>query len=535
MDNAVHDRVFYFNIDEGLSTLDPAFARARANIWTTTQLFNGLLSLDSALVLRPAIAHRWEISPDGRTYRFFLRQDVYFHRHPAFGPDSTRRVTARDFVYSFTRICDPATGSTGQWIFNGKITGLKAFTDGQATTITGFEAVNDSVLQIHLDAPFPPFLGLLAMPYGFVVPEEAVRWYGDDFSAHPVGTGPFQFFRWTDGQRLIFHRNPHYFETRGDRRLPYLDAVSISFIPSRLSAFIAFLQGKLDFIGDLDNAYRDEILRPDGSIQPEMARQYQIQLAPQLNTEYLGILTDPDLPITQGHPLADLRVRQALNLAIDRERLVRYLLYGMGYPASAGIIPYGMPGYSPGAVAGYGFDPGRARTLLADAGFPGGRGLPELTLYTTPKYAALSEYVQKSLENIGIRLRIQSLQGGALRKEVYNGNALFWRASWIADYPDGENYLSLFYSPNMAPAGPNTTHFSSPAFDQLYRQALTETRDSLRYVLYHRMERLVLASAPVIPLYYDRSFRILQPGVHGLRGNPMNHLFLKEVYKTPNP
>lgn len=524
-------QVFRMNVAEGLSTLDPAFARSKAPIWMTAQLFNGLVSLDSDLNIQPSLSKMWEISENGQVYTFHLRKGVFFHKHPSFGPDSSRQVVAEDVVYSFQRICDPSVASTGKWIFSGKIAGLEAFEAGTVPHISGFHALNDSTFQLSLTAPFPPLLGLLAMPYGYVVPREVVEEYGDDFRSQPIGTGPFQLYRWEEGNHLILHRNPNYFESEKGFQLPYLDAVSVRFSPSRLSAFIEFVQGNLDFIGDLDPAYKDEILTRDGEIQAAYGDRYQFILAPQLNTEYLGFQTDTSLEFVQGHPLADPSVRKAINYAIDRPKLVRYLLNGMGYPAEAGFVPNGMPGFDPLEVQGFRFDPEQSAALLAEAGYPQGENLPVLVLNSTQKYAAISEFIQKSLENVGIRVQIQNLQGGALRKEIYGVRVNFWRASWIADYPDSENYLSLFYSGNHSPSGPNTTHFSSVEFDELYQQALSTTDDSLRLNLYHQMDRLMLEQAPIVPLYYDRSIRILQKGITGLGSNPMNHLFLSRVRK----
>jgi peptide/nickel transport system substrate-binding protein len=523
-------QVFRMNLDAGLESLDPAFASSRSPLWMTAQLFNGLVVQDAQFNAQPGLARRWDLSDSGRVYTFHLREDVYFHRSPLLGPDSTRRVVARDFVYSFTRLLDPTVAAKGGWIFRDRVVGAKAFSQGEATEVKGLEALDDSTLRITLLAPFPALLGLLSMPYGYVVPHEVVQHHGDDFGQHPIGTGPFQFDRWEYGRRLILHKNPHYHERdSAGQPLPYLDAVSVSFIPSRLTAFVAFRQDQLDFIGDLDASYRDEVLARDGSLREPYASNSHILLAPQLNTEYLGILIDDTSQVAQGHPLMRLPLRQALNYAIDRERLVRYLLNGMGYPAQSGFIPYGLPSHDPSAVPGYRYDLDRARALLAEAGYPNGEGLPRLTLHTTDKYAAISEYLQKSFETIGVRLDIQNQQGGALRGDVYGVRLNFWRASWIADYPDGENYLSLFYSKNFSPDGPNTTHFASAAYDSLYRLATHLDGDSARHACYHQMERLMLAQAPIIPLYYDRSFRMLQLGWTGLGTNAMNHLYLKQV------
>jgi peptide/nickel transport system substrate-binding protein len=522
------------NLEGGVASLDPAFARDQAATWMTAQLYNGLVELDSGLEVRPAIAKSWEISADGKVYTFHLRQDVRFHSDPAFGSDSSRLVIASDFVYSFTRICDPATASTGKWIFSGKIEGLESFQAGEKNEISGFTALDDSTLRIALLRPFPPFPGLLAMPYAFVVPKEAVARYGTDFRAHPVGTGPFHFFRWEEGNFLTLHRNQVYFERENGAQLPYLKAVHVKFIPSKLSAFIEFVQGRLDFINGIDDSYKDEILGTDGKVKEAYARKYKVALSPQLNTEYLGFLMEPPVEGNTENPLSDIRVRKALNYAIDRESLVRYLLNGMGTAGHSGFVPMGMPGFDPQAVPGYTYQPAKARALLEEAGYPGGRGFPPITLNSTSAYGNISEFIQKSFENIGVELKIQNLQGGALRKEVYSQRVQLWRASWIADYPDPENYLGLFYSPNHAPDGPNTTHFSEPEFDRLYEKSQTQTADSQRFPVYHQMENIMLEKSPVIILYYDRIIRLSAPEISGLSTNPMNHLSLKRVKKERN-
>ncbi|MFK7923876.1 MAG: ABC transporter substrate-binding protein [Bacteroidia bacterium] len=525
------------NLDAGLTTLDPAYARSRSPIWMTAQIFNGLVRLDSNLIVRPVIAHSWDISEDGKTYTFHLRKGVQFHKHPLFYdqhqyPDSTRSVVAEDFRYSLSRILNPEVASTGKWVFTGKIEGLEAHKEDPTLDIKGFAAPNDSTFVIQLLKPFPPFLGLLSMPYCYVVPREIATHYGRDFQRNPIGTGPFQFYRWTEGQSLILHRNPHYWEQdEMGQQLPYLDAIKVRFIPSRLSAFIEFVHGKLDFIGDLDDSYRDEVLERDGAIKAAYADKYQFIFSPQLNTEYLGIQIDPNLDITKDHPLMNKKIRMALNYAIDRPKLVRFLLNGMGYPAESGFMPKGLPAFDPEAVRGYTYDPVRARELLSEAGYPNGQGLEQIVLYSTQKYAAISEFIQKSFEQIGLRTEIQNLDGGTLRSDRDGLRINFWRASWMADYPDGENYLSLYWSGNFSPDGPNTSHFSSPQYDALYEASLKETNDSLRYLLYHQMERLMLAEAPIIPLYYDRSFRMLQLNVSGLGSNPMNYLSLMYVKK----
>lgn len=527
VDNSVGKSVFRMNLASGLSTLDPAYARDQNSIWMSAQLFNGLVEFDENLQIKPSLAHSWEVTDSGRTYTFSLNSQVKFHSDPLFGPDSTRTLTAEDVAYSFTRICDPAIAAAGFWIFNGKVKGIDAFRNGKTKSISGFEVVDQLTFRIHLKQAFAPFLGTLAMAYGFVVPKEVTEVYGKDFRSHPIGTGPFRFKSWDEGNSLILLRNEQYFEAG----LPRLDAVKVRFIRDRLSEFAEFCQGHLDFVNGLDKATKDEVFEADGSLKPKYKDNYNFMVAPQLNTEFIGLMVDDSIAALHNSPLQDKRVRQALNLAIDRQKLVDYLLNGNGFPANSGIMPRGMPGHDPVKVPGYDYDPDRAAQLLREAGYPGGKGLPVLSLKSNPSYQAVMEYVQKSFERIGVTIRLDNMDGASLRDLAKKGEIDLWRASWIADYPDGENYLGLFYSGNIPPNGANRMRFSNATFDSLYVTALSATGDSIRFDLYQQMERLMLEEAPVVLLYYDKILRIIQPSITGLKTNALNMLYLKAVEK----
>src|SRR3990172_10513627 len=230
---------FRYNESAGITSLDPAFASNVENVWATNQLFNGLVQLNDKLEIEPCIAKSYEISGDGLTYTFYLRDDVYFHDHELFENGKGRKVIASDFVYSFSRIVNPGGTSPGRWIFNNIDSSVEM----------AFTAIDDNTLQIHLLKPVPPFLGILTMQYCSVVPSEIVEHYGMDFRNHPVGTGPFKFKMWKEGVKLIFVKNDNYFEKDEDgNSLPYLDAVSISFLNDPQAAFLEFVKGELDFI-----------------------------------------------------------------------------------------------------------------------------------------------------------------------------------------------------------------------------------------------------------------------------------------------
>ncbi|GMT45799.1 MAG: peptide ABC transporter substrate-binding protein [bacterium] len=514
--------IFRYNESAGLVNLDPAFARDLPHIWVCNQLYNGLVQLDDSLHVRPAIARRWTISPDGKTYTFYLRKDVLFHNDPVFH-GKKRRVTAADFVYSFQRLVNPKTASPGSWVF-----------DDVADTTTGkvFRAINDTTLQIRLKHPFPPFLGILTMQYGDVVPHEAVDYYGSAFRRHPVGTGPFFLKNWVEGVKMVLQKNPDYFERdKAGHRLPYLDAVSISFLRDKMTAFLEFSKGELDFISGIDPSYKDELLTRTGQLRSKFRHRVKMLKSPYLNTEYLGILVDTNLKIVKNSPLRLKAVRQAINYAFDRKKMIKYLRNGIGIPGNKGIIPPGLPAFDAHAGYGYSYQPEKARKLLTEAGFGPGHPMPPITLVTTSAYVDLYKYVQARLNDVGFDAHINVMPAGSMRETKAQAKLPFFRASWIADYPDEENYLSLFYSKNFTPNGPNYTHFSSPVFDRMYEKSLRMVNDKSRRKLYRKMDSLVMAQAPVVILYYDEVLRFVQKDVTGLGINPVNLLKLKRVRK----
>ncbi|HNW98542.1 MAG TPA: ABC transporter substrate-binding protein [Bacteroidales bacterium] len=516
--------VFHYNEAAGIVSLDPAFAKDQACIWACNQLYNGLVQLDDNLQVLPCIAKSWEISQDGLLYTFHLRNDVFFHDHKLFFNSKGRKIIASDFVYSFNRIIDPKLASPGAWIFNN-------VNDSMTDKSFNFKALNDSTLLIALKKPFPPFLGLLSMQYCSVVPKEIVENYGKDFRKNPVGTGPFKFKMWKEGVKLVLVKNENYFEYDGDKRLPYLDAVAITFITDKQSVFLEFLKGNIDFLNSIDPAYKDELLTRSGKLNPKYRAQFNMLTEPYLNTEYLGFLVDSASEVFKNSPLYNKKIRQAINYGFDRKKMIKYLRNNIGTPGNYGMIPVGMPSFDSIAMKGYEYNPEKVRELLKEAGYPGGDGLADISISTTSTYLDLCEYIQQQLSDFGIKIKIEVNPPATLREMVANSKLPFFRGSWIADYPDAENYLSLFYSKNYCPQGPNYTHFSNTTFDKLYENAQRETNDSLRYSYYVKMNKIAMDEAPVVILYYDQVLRFTQKNISGLTSNPMNLLTLKQVKK----
>jgi peptide/nickel transport system substrate-binding protein len=510
--------VFRYNESKGISTLDPAFAKSQVLIWPTNQLFNGLVQMDTDLKIKPSIAKTWNILNDGKIYEFNLRNDVYFHQNQIFKTKAERKVTAYDFEYSLTRLIDPKTASPGAWIFNN-------------VQKNGIKAINDTILQIKLKNPFPAFLGLLTMQYCSVVPKVAIDQFGPDFRNNPVGTGPFMFKLWKEGEKLVLIKNPDYFE-RDEKGslLPYLDAVAITFINDKQSEFLEFLKGNIDFISGLNSANKDELITRNGNLSPKYIGKIMMINQPYLNTEYLGFLLDTSKIENKNSPVLNKKVRQAINYGFDRKKMMKYLRNNIGYPANYGFIPKGLPSFTE-SISAYSYKPDKTRRLLIEAGFPEGKGLNPITITTTSDYLDLCEYIQQQLSVFGIQIEIDINTGATFRDMVANSKLEFFRGSWIADYPDAENYLALFYSKNHSPNGPNYTHYKNEKYDKLYELAMLEINDSLRYKLYNSMNQLIIDDAAVVPLYYDEVIRFVNTNVIGFESNPMNLLNLKNVKK----
>lgn len=502
--------VFRYNEHKNIGSLDPAFSKDLADIWATNQLFNGLVQMDDNLIVNPCIAKNWEVSDDALLYTFTLRSDVFFHKHPLFGKDSTRHVKASDFEYSFNRLLNKQLASPGSWVLN---------------KVDRFKARNDSIFEIQLKQPFPAFLGLLSMKYCSVVPIEIVAHYGSDFRSNPIGTGPFKFKRWEENIKLVFRKNHLYFEIDDDgSELPYLEAVAITFLPDKQSEFMQFAQGNIDFVSGLDASYKDEILTADGQLKERYSNEVNMIRGPYLNTEYLAFFMDSDVPEIQSELL-----RKAINYGFDRNKMMIYLRNGIGIPANGGFIPKGLPGFN--ETIGFSYDPEKAKQLIDQYKNETGNNSPKIVLTTTSNYLSFCEYIQRELQKSGLEVVVDVIPASSLKDSKANGKLDMFRASWIADYPDAENYLSLYSSKNFAPNGPNYTHFSNATFDRLYEEAYLETDPEKRAIFYTKMDSLVMQKTPIVPLFYDEVVRFSRKEVKGLGINPVNLLDLKRVQK----
>src|SRR5690606_33934211 len=275
----------------------------------------------------------------------FLKRGIKFHSDNCFANDDERSLNAHDVVYSFKRIMDPSNGSQGQFVFRN-------------VAIDGLSIIDDYTLTIHLNRPQQSFIKMLTLAFCYVVPEEAIIKYRKDFTRHPVGTGPLKFKVWHIADKLVFEKNPDYFEKDIDGiQLPYIDVISISFVKSAHTVFQQFLKGKLDFISGLNESYQNSLLTYEGLLREKYLDSYYLIKEPWLKTDYLGILIDLEKSIAKSSDLAKRHVRIAMNYAIDRDNLIKNIRNGIGIPANNGFVPLGMNEFNGTKVTGYRYDP----------------------------------------------------------------------------------------------------------------------------------------------------------------------------------
>ncbi len=499
-------RVFRYNESAAITSLDPAAARSLEHMWVVDQLYDGLVELTTELEVVPCLASSWAFDDSTLTYRFVLRDEVYF--------TTGKPLTAKDVVVSLERLRHPSVISSGGWILD-------------AVKPEGIVAVNDSTVDIQLTKPYPPFLGLLTTAYGSVVDSEALQKSSSDLRNHPLGSGPFELAWWLPDAGLVMHRNERYWERdEQGNRLPYLEAIHVDVVQDMGAEFLGLTQGRYDFISGLHPAYMETLLDEEGALRARFEPTLRHEHRPFLKTDYLGIRLDG---LGTPEALRDPRVRTAMSLALDRHGLAKHLRRNAVTPTDHFVPPtmLGLKAAHPVAQ-----DLTQARALLADAGYPGGAGVGEIVLSTTSDYVDMCAAFQHDWASVGLDVKVDVVPASVHRERVAQGECAMFYKSWLADHADAENFLGLFVEANFAPGGPNYTHFKDDVFEGLFMDALTETENrEARLSTYAQLDSIVHSSMPVIPLFHDEVTHILSDKVQGWRIHPVNRLDLRRVSK----
>ena len=472
-------------------TLDPAIGYDEVTSFGIHSLFNTLVNYDASLNIVPELAERFELSPDGLVYTFWLHHGVLFH--------NGREMTAVDVSYALHRILDPQVPCPGAAYYR-KIKGAGPFTEGKTDHIEGIQVLDPYTLQITLEGVDMTFLKALALPFAAPIPKEEVERWGDQFGRHPVGTGPFVLKEWRSDEIVIFERNNHYWE----EGLPYLDR--IEFLPgySREVAFLKFESGEVDQL--------DRLTSPDYLwviSNPELKK--LLLTGPAM--DFMGEQMNTEMP-----PFDNKKFRQALNYAVNKQ--VQIKLRNNRYEEARGPLPPQLPGFDD-TLVGYPYNLEKAKKLMAEAGYP--NGYPGRITYWTPVSEAsiqLSQALQQDLKAVGVDMEIKLVDFPTyLTASGRRGTVAFSYGAWLMDFPDPSNFLiPLFHSMNATDENAtNGSFYVNPHVDELLELGQKEVDPVRRLEYYREVQRIVVDDAPYIFEYHQLKTEMVQPWVKGYR------------------
>ena len=487
-------------------TLDPHLTTDATSAQVIVEVFGGLVTIDKNLDVVPDLAESWDISADGRVYTFRIRPDAVFH--------DGKPVTAEDVRWSLERATNPLTEAPNVDQYLGDIVGVDAKLAGDVLEISGVRVINERTIEITIDAPKSFFLAKMTYPTAFVLDRENIEANPKNWFRKPNGTGPFKMTEYKVGETLILSRHDAY-------HLGPAKVAEVEMILSGGTSMLMYENDEIDIAG-VGLADLDRLLEPSHSLNAELTR-----AAPSFSVQYIGLnVNEP--------PLDDVKVRQALNLAIDKREIATIVLGDQVVPAK-GILPPGFPGFSE-SVSGYKFDPIKAKQLLLESKYGNDLdNLPRITITTPGSFGAnvsLDMEVVLAMweKNLGITTEFQQTEFATFLKDLNKRRFQMFDIGWIADYPDPENFLDiLFYSDSSN----NHTNYNNPEVDALLEKARVETDETLRFSIYNEVEQTILDDAPWIPLWYSgERYLLVKPNVHDYLLTPLIIPKLRHVYLT---
>ena len=530
--------IFKINEVEDFKNLFPLSINDASSFRIAGQVYQGLLKLDQAtLEVIPSLAASYTTNEDATKYTFKLHKSVKFQDDACFPDGKGRAFTAKDVKYCFDRICTASGDNVVYWLFESKVKGAKEYYESTkpgnkpiSGGVEGIKIIDDYTIEIELNFPFSAFPKIIAHNGCWIFPKEAHEKYKDEMRVQMVGTGPF-IRQTVKDEMVLLKRNPNYWEKdEHGNQLPYLDGIKYTFKDQKKTEFLEFNKKHLDMVWKLPVEEIQFILaNRDNASSGNSSR--ILQEAQALAIQFYGFQT-------QGEIFSDKRVRQAFNYAIDREKLCTFTLQGEGRPATYGFVPP-YTGYPYQNITGYEYNPSKAKSLMAEAGYSNGRNFPACTLYfnsggSTNELLAVA--IQNELkENLNIDVAIQMMKQKQLIEYFESGKADFWRAAWIADYPDPENFLNMFYGKYVPEDKTeislvNFARYKSDAYDALYERALRETDETKRMELFAQCDQMIIDDAVVMPIYYDSYQRLIQTNIANFPINAMEYRDFTKVY-----
>lgn len=529
--------------------LDPIASNDYYSALVISYLFEGLFKYDylkRPYELVPNLAETMpEVSKDGLTYKFKIKKGVLFQDHEVFTGGKGREIKAEDFVYSWKRLADPKNQSDGFWIFDGKIVGLNEWADlvkieqaNYDTPIEGLKALDDYTLQVKLKSPYFQLYSVLAMPFSYVVAKEAVNKYGKELLNNPVGTGPYKLANWVRNSKITLEKNSNYrggtYPNQGEAqdadkgllknagaKTPFAEKITFTELTEDQPRWQNFMKGNFDYLS-IPNDNFDSAVKNDQLVPELAAKGIKLSISPSLDCSYVGInMKDPILGKNKY-------LRQAMALANDAQTDIKKFLNGRGIPAQ-GPIPPGLESYDPNFKNPYQtHDLVKAKELLAKAGYPEGKGLPEFAFETVSdsKTRQAAEFFAQNMAEIGIKVKISANSWPQLQEKIKNSKAQLFRISWFADYPDPQNFYQLFYSKNASP-GPNDASFANADFDKIYEESLMLPSGDKRTALYKKLRDIIVEESPWIFSAHTVGYTLYHGWLNNFKQNEVSMDFLQ--------
>lgn len=543
--NNFDEREIHLITPEKVFGFDPIYSSDQYSANEMGKVFEGLYEfhpLKRPYELMPNLAESLPtVSQDGLTYTFKIKKGVLFHDSPAFPEGKGRELKSDDFIYSIKRLADPKLMAKGWWVLDDKIVGLNEWRAKYASaeavnydeSIEGLKKIDDYTFAVKLKRPYPQFLYALAMPYTFVVAKEAVTHFGKEFLNYPVGTGPFVLPRFEQSNQIVYNRNPKFREKfypsegeEGDdklglladagKRIPLVDKIVVHIMVESQPKWLSFQKAKTDLI-ELKDENIDQALDGKDIRSEHRAKGIRLFRNPQLDVTFYAFNHEDPL-------FKNKKLRQAMNLAYDRAEANKIFYKNTAFEAQ-GVIPPGLAGYRKEFKNPYSrYDVEAAKKLLAEAGYPGGKGLPEITIQTRNETIARQgiEFFAKCMAKIGIKIKAGMNTWPELVNKVSKKQHQMYVMAWGADYPDAENFLGLLYCPNQSP-GSNGSNYCNPEFDALFKQATVLQDSPDRTSLYEKLNELAALDSPWIFGFNRTSLFLAQAWLKNYKFMEFNH------------
>ena len=533
--------VFKLNESEFIKTLFPHNITDAVSTRIASQVYEGLFKFDpSDLSVKKSLAADYTVDSSGTLYTIKLKKDVYFHDDPCFEGGKGRLLTAQDVKYCFTLLCTQGPNNQGFGVFKDILKGATEYYNASAggktpsKEIEGIKVIDNNTIQLSLVKPSSIFLFNLARPFTFIFPKEAFEKYRLDMRTKAVGTGPFVLQNIDDDISIILKRNDRYHNVdEFGNKLPFLDAVDIRFIKDKKTELFEFKKGNFSMIYRLPTEYIIDILEDAGSNENGEYSQYELQRKPEMATQFLAFQNT-------GEIFKNRNLRKAFSFAIVREKILEFVLNGEGYASGFhGITPPSFPNYPIDSIKGYNKNLDSAKYYLAKAGYPNGKGFPEIVLQLNSdgeRKSNVAIEVQKQLkENLNVNVKLEIVPFAQLVEGIIGGKSNFYLSGYSADFPSPENFLSLFYGKDVptdpkAKSYPNFVRYKNAQFDKYFEEALTAKSVEEANKKFMKAEQVLMADAPIIVLWYDEGYRLVQSYVKNFPNNPMQIRDYAEVY-----